>query len=59
MTMTDYVIEQYGKAAYHAGWEACKEGKHLIVPAEHAAEREAWTLGWNDAWTDENERQPS
>lgn len=58
MSITDLLIEQYSKSAYRAGYEACEEGKHLIVPDEHADEREAWTLGWNDSWTALSERQP-
>lgn len=57
MTITDYVIGLYDHPSYLAGRQAYASGKHLIVPeAEH---REAWTLGWNDEWHDQKERDPS
>lgn len=54
MSITDWIIELQSTEAYKAGYQAYERGKHLIVPIEYDSERDAWTLGWNDAWTDNN-----
>ncbi len=53
----NYVVSLQESDAYHEGYTAGQTGKHLIVPDlynQRSADREAWTLGWNHAWQEEN-----